>query len=150
MYTQHIQAYIHAYTYTCIQWNLSITDKLVAEVLSFIRRLSFLRGHGLIPIYVWSTNDRKGIAGSQVCVTNNRMVRNRRVPKLLNVLILVKYLIPRQPSYGSIYIPFYHFINNANELRSLVSSAFSVKNNRRKYKFLCSRFVNRCVFLLVR
>ena len=35
-----------------LQWNLSITDKLEADVLSFIWRLSFIRGYDLILIHL--------------------------------------------------------------------------------------------------
>ena len=34
-----------------LQWNLFITDKLVAEILSFIWMLSFRKGYDLIPMY---------------------------------------------------------------------------------------------------
>ena len=85
----------------------------------------------LMKAYLWSTNDGNAswtINGHQgLRQKKRRVAKNRRVAKsqivLVIILILEKKFVPWQLIHGCRYCS----INNTNELRLLVSSAFWVK-----------------------
>ena len=67
------------------------------------------------------------LAGLLMGVKNTTLAS--RKSQIVLILILVKKFIQRQVSHGSNGSK-YCFINNTNELRLLISSAFSVKKDR--------------------